>query len=46
MAATWVFFFHSHLVPLIGHFLWIAGALTILLPEVTGRKANGLADGK
>jgi hypothetical protein len=33
MAATWTFFAQQKLVPLLGHFLWIAGALLILLPE-------------
>jgi hypothetical protein len=30
---TWIFFSFAHFVPLIGHFLWIAGALLILAPE-------------
>jgi hypothetical protein len=33
MASTWVFFVVGHFVPLIGHVLWIAGALLILYPE-------------
>ncbi len=37
MAATWTFFIVAHLVPLIGHFMWIAGALMILAAEVAGR---------
>ncbi len=37
MAATWVFFIVAHIVPLIGHFMWIAGALMILAAEVAGR---------
>lgn len=37
MAATWAFFWIAHLVPLIGHFMWIAGALMILAGEVAGR---------
>lgn len=36
MAATWAFFALAHLVPLIGHFMWIAGALMILAGEVAG----------
>jgi len=34
MVGTWVFFAQEKLTPLIGHFLWIAGAILILLPEV------------
>jgi hypothetical protein len=37
MAATWTFFIVAHIVPLIGHFMWIAGALMILASEVAGR---------
>ncbi len=37
MAATWAYFWITHLVPLIGHFMWIAGALMILAGEVAGR---------
>lgn len=37
MAATWVFFSMQHIRPLIGHVLWIAGALIMLLPEVAGQ---------
>lgn len=37
MVATWAFFGIAHLVPLIGHFMWIAGALMILAGEVAGR---------
>jgi hypothetical protein len=33
MAATWVLFAQQHILPLIGHFMWIAGALIILIPE-------------
>ncbi len=33
MISTWVFFGRQHYHPLIGHFLWIAGALIIMLPE-------------
>jgi hypothetical protein len=38
MAATWTYFALEHLAPLIGHFLWIAGALLILAAEVVGRE--------
>jgi hypothetical protein len=34
MVGTWIFFAQEKLTPLIGHFLWIAGALLILSPEV------------
>jgi hypothetical protein len=34
MVATWIFFVAFPLIPLIGHFMWIAGALLILAPEV------------
>ena len=30
---TWMFFAKEHLGPLIGHYLWVAGALLFLLPE-------------
>jgi hypothetical protein len=33
MAATWTFFSIQKIAPLAGHFLWIAGALLVLLPE-------------
>jgi hypothetical protein len=33
-AATWVFFFKAQMIPLIGHFMWVAGALMILTAEV------------
>jgi hypothetical protein len=38
MVSTWVFFGRQHYHPLIGHFLWIAGALIIMLPEILGTK--------
>ncbi len=39
MAGTWVLFTQQHVVPLIGHFMWIAGALLVLAPDaVFGRK--------
>lgn len=33
MAATWTFFVEQTLTPLVGHFLWILGALLIVLPD-------------
>ena len=38
MLGTWIFFAVEHLVPMIGHFMWIAGALMILAAEVAGRE--------
>jgi hypothetical protein len=35
-AATWVFLVKAPMVPLIGHFLWVAGALMILFGGVAG----------
>jgi hypothetical protein len=35
-AATWVFFVKAPMVPLIGHFVWVAGGLMILFGEVAG----------
>jgi hypothetical protein len=37
MFATWIYFAIAPLVPLIGHVLWIVGALMILAGEVFGR---------
>jgi hypothetical protein len=34
--ATWVYLFKAPMVPLIGHFLWVAGALMILAGEIVG----------
>jgi hypothetical protein len=34
IAATWYFLYQAPMVPLIGHFLWVAGALLILTGEV------------
>ncbi len=45
MVATWVFFFIASLVPMIGHVLWIVGALIILSSEVTGRRPAQSEDG-
>jgi len=38
MIGTWVFFALYPLVPLVGHFLWIAGILMILVGEFFDRK--------
>jgi hypothetical protein len=35
MVSTWTFFVVEGIFPLIGHFLWIGGALLILAPEVS-----------
>jgi hypothetical protein len=39
MVATWIYFALLPMVPLIGHVLWIVGALMILSGEVVGRGA-------
>jgi uncharacterized membrane protein HdeD (DUF308 family) len=45
IAGTWIFFSLIHLVPLVGHFLWIAGILMILAGEAfPQRKAASVAD--
>lgn len=36
-AATWAFLAKAPMVPLVGHFLWVAGASMILAGEVTRR---------
>lgn len=41
MIGTWVLFALYPLVPLVGHFLWIAGILLILAGEVFGREKTG-----
>jgi hypothetical protein len=43
MAATWTFFVLWKLTPLIGHYLWIAGALVILAPDAIGGKRKPAA---
>lgn len=46
MAGTWVFFFLAPMVPLIGHFLWIAGILMVLSAEpVTQAKPTAAGQG-
>lgn len=37
MLGTWLFFYLYPLIPLAGHFLWIAGILLILTGEARGR---------
>ncbi len=41
MASTWIFLAEAQFVPLVGHFLWIAGILTILVPEAMPSRASG-----
>jgi hypothetical protein len=33
MVSTWIFFLSSHLIPYVGHYLWILGALLVITPE-------------
>jgi len=40
IAATWVLFYQIPLVPLVGHFLWIAGILMILAGEAFPRRKS------
>ncbi len=42
MVATWIFFAVDQLIPIIGHFLWIAGALMIMVAELSGRKPEAV----
>ena len=42
IVGTWVFFSIAHLVPMIGHVLWIAGILMILAGEAIGGSKAGL----
>ncbi len=42
MVATWIFFAIDKMIPMIGHVLWIVGALMILVAEVAGRKPETL----
>jgi hypothetical protein len=37
IAATWIFLFKAPMIPLIGHYLWVAGALIILSGGLTSR---------
>lgn len=41
IAGTWVFFYLYPLVPLVGHWLWIAGILLILAGEAFRRGGEG-----
>jgi hypothetical protein len=43
IAGTWVFFHLYPMVPLIGHFLWIAGILLILAGGLMGQAKTGAA---
>jgi hypothetical protein len=43
MMATWYFFALQKVAPLAGHWLWIAGALLILLPEAVRGRRDGAA---
>ncbi|MGD0732277.1 MAG: hypothetical protein ABR956_13535 [Terracidiphilus sp.] len=47
MIATWIYFYLAPLVPLIGHLLWIVGALLMLAGEVAAphREPGGGARG-
>lgn len=40
-AATWFFLFKTPMIPLIGHFVWVAGTLMILAGEVGGGAGSG-----
>jgi hypothetical protein len=40
MLATWIYFALAPLIPLIGHFMWIVGALMVLAGEVVGHGAS------
>jgi hypothetical protein len=40
MAATWTFFALQKVTPLIGHFLWIAGALLVLASAIGAPRAS------
>jgi len=41
---TWVYFYLAPLVPLIGHFLWIAGILMILAGELVRSRSGTAVD--
>lgn len=43
MAATWTFFAVQKVTPLMGHFVWIAGALLVLLSAVIGERQKAAA---
>lgn len=46
--ATWMFFASQKMTPLAGHYLWIAGAILIVVPDVVGlflkQKAGAAAE--
>jgi hypothetical protein len=46
MGATWMFFSLEKVSPLIGHYLWIAGALLILAPDAIGGKRKPAEAGR
>lgn len=41
MIGTWVLFSQEKIVPLAGHFMWIAGALLVLVPETFPSRRAG-----
>jgi hypothetical protein len=43
MAGTWALFSEQHIAPLLGHFLWIAGALLVIIPEAFPGRPRGPA---
>jgi hypothetical protein len=43
MAATWTFFAVQNVKPLVGHFLWIAGALLVLFSAAIGGRSKPTA---
>jgi hypothetical protein len=43
MAGTWAVFAQQHIVPLTGHFLWIAGALLVIIPDAFPSRPRGSA---
>ena len=44
MFATWIYFALAPLIPLIGHFMWIVGALMVLAGEAVGHDAGPAAE--
>lgn len=40
LAATWVFLHKAPMIPLVGHFVWVAGIATILAAEFLSGKAE------
>jgi hypothetical protein len=43
MAGTWVLFAQQQISPLTGHFMWIAGALLVIIPEAFPGRRRGTA---